>query len=153
MQNGHFYFCTSDIVGIRFLKSGDFAWDILTIFQNTLHAMLFCKKQSIFSFDHPSHAKLQFFSKITFFLHLPKLRKWPIVDRGRRFQHFSYFSLLKLELYNFELEVPFGHHILVLSRFLGGLLAASETPKVHFLRQGSSKMTSRRSAQGCCKEA
>ena len=61
MQNGHFYFCTPDIVGIRFFKSGDFAWDILTIFQNTLHAMFFCKKQSIFSFDHPSHAKLQFF--------------------------------------------------------------------------------------------
>ena len=44
MQNGHFYFCTPDIVGIRFSKSGDFAWDILTIFKNTLHAMLFYKK-------------------------------------------------------------------------------------------------------------
>ena len=32
MQNGHFYFCTPDIVGIRFLKSGDFARDILTVF-------------------------------------------------------------------------------------------------------------------------
>ena len=43
-QNGHFYFCIPDIVGIRFFKSGHFAKDILTIFQNTLHAMLCSKK-------------------------------------------------------------------------------------------------------------
>ena len=50
MQNGHFYFCAPDIVGIRFLKSGDFAWDILTILQNTPHAMFFLQKVVNFQF-------------------------------------------------------------------------------------------------------
>ena len=75
MQNGHFYFCTPDIVGTRFLKSGDFAWDILTILQNTLHDMFFCKKQWIFSFDHPSHAKLQFFFENNDFLQSPEIKE------------------------------------------------------------------------------
>ena len=44
MQNCHFYFCTPAIVGTRFFKSCNFARDILTIFQNTLHGMLCCKK-------------------------------------------------------------------------------------------------------------
>ena len=58
MQNGHFYFCTPDVVGIRFLKSGDFARDILTTFQNTLRYLLFYEKLVFFSFDHTSHVKL-----------------------------------------------------------------------------------------------
>ena len=61
MQNGHFYFCTPDVVGIRFLKSCDFARGILTTFQNTLRYLLFYEKCVFFSFDHPSHVKLQLF--------------------------------------------------------------------------------------------
>ena len=75
MQNGHFYFCTPDIVGIRFFKSGDFAWDILTIFQNTLHVMFFCKKQSIFSFDHPSHATWPLFFENNDFVASPEIKE------------------------------------------------------------------------------
>ena len=42
---------------------------------------------------------------------------------------------------------------LVLSRFLGSLLASSERAKVRFFDRGSSKMTSRCSVQGCFEEA
>ena len=85
MQNGHFYFCTPDIVGIRFFKSGDFAWDILTIFQNTLHVMFFVKSSRFSVLTTPPMQNGNFFLKIMIFLRLPKLRKWPIVDRGLRF--------------------------------------------------------------------
>ena len=95
MQNGHFYFCTPDIVGIRFLKSGHFAWDILTIFQNTLHAMLFCKKLSIFSFDHPSHAKLQFLFENNDFFTSPKIKE--VADRRQGSSFLSFFCIFHMK--------------------------------------------------------
>ena len=63
MQNGHFYFCTPDIVGIRFFKSGDFAWDILTICQNTLHVMLFVKSSRFSGLTTPPMQNGHFFFK------------------------------------------------------------------------------------------
>ena len=62
MQNCHFYFCTPDVVGIRFLQNCHFATDILTTFQNTLRYVLFYDKCDFFSFVHPSDVELSLFS-------------------------------------------------------------------------------------------
>ena len=63
MQNGHFYFWTLDAVGISFLKSGRFARDILTILKSTLSDALQHENLTISNFDHPSHAKSQFWQR------------------------------------------------------------------------------------------
>ena len=63
MQNRHFYSCTRDAFAIGFRKNCDFATDILTIFENASYNVLLHEKSVIFSFDHPSHAKWQLFSR------------------------------------------------------------------------------------------
>ena len=63
MQNGHFYFCTLDSVGISFLKSARFARDILTKLKSTLSDALQHENLTIFNFDYPSHAKSQFLER------------------------------------------------------------------------------------------
>ena len=59
----NFYSCARDVFAIGFRKSGDFARDILTIFENASYNVLLHEKSVIFSFDHPSHAKLPLFSR------------------------------------------------------------------------------------------
>ena len=63
MQNGHFYFCILDAIGISFLKSGRFPRDILTKLTSTLSDALQHENLTIFHFDHPSHAKSQFWDR------------------------------------------------------------------------------------------
>ena len=75
MQNGHFYFCTPDIAGVRFLKNSNFAKDILTIFQNTLRCMLLYEKCVFLSFDHPSQVKCSLFFLINDFLASPEINE------------------------------------------------------------------------------
>ena len=57
MQNRHFYLWTRDVFAIGFRKNGDFARDILIIFENASYNVLLHEKSVIFSFDHASHAK------------------------------------------------------------------------------------------------
>ena len=89
MQNGHFYFCTPDIVGVRFLKNSHFVKDILTIFQNTLRCMLLYEKCVFLSFDHPSHVKCSLFFLIKDFLASPEIKE--VADRRQGSSFLAFF--------------------------------------------------------------
>ena len=83
VQNRHFYSCTRGVFAIGFRKNYDFAIDILTIFENVSSDVLFHEDSVIFSFDHPSIAKWQLFSRSKDFLASPEIRESPGIARNR----------------------------------------------------------------------
>ena len=152
MRNSHFYFCTSDIVGICFLKNSDFAKDILTFFQNTLRKVFFLKNVHFSVLITPPTQNSHFFFKLMIFSHLLKLREWPIVDRGLRFLAFFIFFIRNVEAYSFALEIAFGPPNFGGVAILGTSSGVFCDRQSALLRQGSSKMTSRRFVQSRLKE-
>ena len=152
MRNSHFYFCTSDIVGICFLKNSDFAKDILTFFQNTLRKVFFLKNVHFSVLITPPTQNCHFFFKLMIFSHLLKLREWPIVDRGLRFLAFFIFFIRNVEAYSFALEIAFGPPNFGGVAILGTSSGVFCDRQSALLRQGSSKMTSRRFVQSRLKE-
>ena len=111
-------------------------------------------KFNVFLFSSPLPCKITLFEeKARHFINLLKIRKRASFDRGLRFLSFSFFSYWNQNRIILTSKSVSDVLFFVLSQFLGGLLSASETAKVRFLWQGSSKMTPRWSVQGCCKKA
>ena len=111
-------------------------------------------KFDVFPFSSPLPRKITLFGeKARHFINLLKIRKRASFDKGLRFLSFSIFPCWNQNRIILTSKSVSDVLFFVLSQFLGDLLSASETAKVRFLRQGSSKMTPRWSRQDCCKKA
>ena len=92
----NFYSCARDVFAIGFPKSGDFARDILTFFEKAPYKVLLHEKLVIFSFDHPSHAKLSLFPESKYFLASPEIREVADLRQGSSILAFFIFFLLEI---------------------------------------------------------
>ena len=96
MQNRHFYSCARDVFAIGFRKSGDFARDILTIFEKASYNVLLHEKSVIFSFDNPSRPKWPLFFRKSGFSRSPEIREVADLRQGSSFLAFFIFFLLEI---------------------------------------------------------